>query len=232
DPADNVGLCTITVTGLDTEAPTVVLSKTGGNGSATISATIDDNTGVVGYAITTSTATPTSWTEITSTPSTTASFTKTSAGTYYVHAKDANGNTGYSSVSLSLSRNSNCSCSAYKQSCTETCQDTTCAEYDTCAKCGCASYNSYTETRTYCTQSNDNASQTCNAYGCYKTTCKASTDGFCSSTDTAYYCTEYTAYCGAYKSCSSCSCLRYNQSCTTTCRDTSTCETYSACWLS
>ena len=231
DTADNVGSCTITVTGLDTESPTVVLSKTGGNGSATISATITDNTGVVGYAITSSTATPTSWTETTSTPSTTASFTKTSAGTYYVHAKDANGNTGYSSVSLSLSRNSNCSCSAYKQSCTETCTNTTCAEYDTCAACGCASYNSNWVYGSYYNSSTGSTSQTCNAYGCYKTVC---TSGKCYEDDpySPYCCRDATRYCGAYKSCSSCSCLRYNEDCTTTCRDTSTCETYSACWLS
>lgn len=233
DEASNVGSCSITVTGLDTAAPNVVLTKTGGNGRATINATISDDSGVVGYAITTTNQTPTSWTTITSTTSTTPSFTKTSSGTYYVYAKDANDNIGYSQVSLSLSRNSSCSCQEYKQSCSETCRDTTCAEYDSCASCGCSSYGSYTATRSYCAAGDSSSGASCNAYGCYKTTCRASSSSTCSSYgNEATYCTDYTAYCQAYKSCSSCSCLRYNQSCTTTCHDTSTCETYSACWLS
>ena len=215
----------------DTNPPTITKTVTGGNGTATINFTITDSgSGLSGYAITTSTATPTSWTSISGT-SYSGSFTKTSAGTYYIHAKDVVGNKDYIAVVLSLSRNSNCSCSAYKQSCSETCVDTSCAEYDTCAKCGCASYNSNWVYGSYYNSSTGSTSQTCNAYGCYKTVC---TSGKCYEDDpySPYCCRDATRYCGAYKSCSSCSCLRYNQSCTTTCRDTSTCETYKACWLS
>ena len=222
--------CSVTVV-FDNEPPTITKTVTGGNGTATINFTITDSgSGLSGYAITTSTTTPTSWTSISGT-SYSGSFTKTSAGTYYIHAKDVVGNKDYIAVVLSLSRNSKCSCSAYKQSCSETCVDTSCAEYDTCAKCGCASYNSNWVYGSYYNSSTGSTSQTCNAYGCYKTVC---TSGKCHEDDpySSYCCRDATRYCGAYKSCSSCSCLRYNQSCTTTCRDTSTCETYSACWLS
>ncbi len=106
DEANNVGHNSINVV-VDTTGPTITLSTSGGVKTATIRATISDPSGVSYYAITSSTATPTSWTSVSNSPTTTtAAFTKTSAGTYYVHAKDSLGNKGYQKVTLSLSQNS------------------------------------------------------------------------------------------------------------------------------
>ncbi len=84
-----------------------------------------------------------------------------------------------------------------------------CAEYDKCAACGCASYNSTWTYGSYYNSSTGSTSETCNAYGCYKTVC---TRGKCYEDDpySPYCCRDATRYCAAYKSCSSCSCLKYN----------------------
>lgn len=146
------GTCSVAITDLDSEGPTIAISKTGGVGTATISATISDPSGVESYAITTSTTTPTAWTNVSNSPtSTTKSFTKTSAGTYYIHAKDTVGNTSYVDVTLSLSGNSSCGCQTAATCCWPVTvivvggdggsyKDTRCGANE--KKCGCATYNS------------------------------------------------------------------------------------------
>lgn len=80
----------------DNTPPTIELStKVATTNNLTINAT-DNLSGLSGYAITTSTATPSSWTAISGT-SFTKSFSKTT-GTYYVHIKDVAGNTTYKSI--------------------------------------------------------------------------------------------------------------------------------------
>ncbi|MFQ8644010.1 MAG: prepilin-type N-terminal cleavage/methylation domain-containing protein [Bacilli bacterium] len=65
--------------------------------SSNLTLTLQDNlSGLSGYNITTSTATPSTWTAISGTNYSTT-VTKTT-GTYYVHAKDVNGNTSYKSI--------------------------------------------------------------------------------------------------------------------------------------
>ncbi len=146
------GTCSVTITDLDSEGPTIVTSKTGGFGTATISATISDPSGVSSYAITSSTTTPTSWTNVSNAPtSTTASFTKSSAGTYYIHAKDTAGNTSYVAVTLTLSGHSSCGCQTAATCCWPVTvivvggdggsyKDTRCGADE--SKCGCATYKS------------------------------------------------------------------------------------------
>lgn len=117
DKVGNISDACIAVVSFDNEGPTIDILKNGGVGTATINATISDISNVAGYTITSNTSTPTSWTSVNNLASTSASFTKTSAGLYYVHAIDSLGNTSYKEVSLSLSSNSSCSCSRGKHCC-------------------------------------------------------------------------------------------------------------------
>ena len=81
---------------IDATVPTV--GAIGGNTdswttSKTLTATLSDShSGVVAYAWTTSSATPTSWTSVTNTSSYAFSKSVTANGTYYLWAKDAAGN--------------------------------------------------------------------------------------------------------------------------------------------
>ena len=153
DKADNVGTCSITVTGLDNEAPTITPTIGGGIGTATINAKITDNTKVAAYQITQSTDTPAEWVTVTPTPETNIPFTKTSAGVYYIHAKDENDNVGYAKVELTLSRNESCTCETYKSCSNSACgaaccnypeTTTTTSTYDaTCRKYTCTSWGSW-----------------------------------------------------------------------------------------
>ncbi|MBQ4535784.1 MAG: InlB B-repeat-containing protein, partial [Clostridia bacterium] len=70
----------------DKTAPTVSITRTDYN---TFSWTSSDGVGVTGYKITTSSDTPTTW----DSGNTNGSYDATSATTYYVHVKDAAGNT-------------------------------------------------------------------------------------------------------------------------------------------
>ncbi|MFR2585917.1 MAG: hypothetical protein ACLTAK_05150 [Bacilli bacterium] len=80
----------------DAAAPSISVS-TKISASSNLTLTLQDNmSGLSGYAITTSTATPSSWTSISGTNYSTT-VTKTT-GTYYVHAKDLAGNTTYKSI--------------------------------------------------------------------------------------------------------------------------------------
>ena len=153
DKADNVGTCSITVTGLDNEAPTITPTIVGGIGTATINAKITDNTKVAAYQITQSTDTPAEWVTVTPTPETNIPFTKTSAGVYYIHAKDENDNVGYAKVELTLSRNESCTCETYK-SCSNSACGAACCNYPetttttstynaTCRKYTCTSWGSW-----------------------------------------------------------------------------------------
>ena len=77
----------------ETTKPGVSISRTDFN---TFSWTASDNIGVTGYAITTSSTAPTSWT--TTGTLTSGTYDISSATTYYVWAKDAAGNTGSANI--------------------------------------------------------------------------------------------------------------------------------------
>lgn len=113
DMANNTRVCTATVTGLDDKAPIITVTAASGIDKATINVTITDNIGVVAYALTESTATPTAWTNIASTKMMTATYTK-GAGTYYIHAVDIRGNTSYNAISLKATSNNLCPCTNWE----------------------------------------------------------------------------------------------------------------------
>ena len=103
DSSNNVSSACTKEIAFDNEGPSVSLSVTGGKNTATIKATIaDSGSGVKQYQITTSSAIPTSgWITLsTAKSSVIVDFTKTSANTYYVHAKDEIGNSNYSSKKI------------------------------------------------------------------------------------------------------------------------------------
>ena len=80
---------------LDSEQPKITVT---GNSSSSLTVTITDNVGVVGYKITTSSTTPTEkeWTKVDSVASITQTFNNLSSSTtYYIHAIDEAGNTSY-----------------------------------------------------------------------------------------------------------------------------------------
>ena len=80
---------------LDSETPKITVT---GNSSSSLTVTITDNVGVVGYKITTSSTTPTEkeWTKVDSVASITQTFNNLSSSTtYYIHAIDEAGNTSY-----------------------------------------------------------------------------------------------------------------------------------------
>ena len=76
--------------------PTVYLSTTNGT-SAIITATLRDNEGLAGYAFTTSSSTPSSWTSISGTDQTVNDWYQTT-GYVYVWVKDTAGQTSYDRV--------------------------------------------------------------------------------------------------------------------------------------
>ena len=80
---------------LDSETPKITVT---GNSSSSLTVTITDNVGVVGYKITTTPTTPTEkeWTKIDSKTSISQTFNNLSSSTtYYIHAIDEAGNTSY-----------------------------------------------------------------------------------------------------------------------------------------
>ena len=80
---------------LDSEQPKITVT---GNSSSSLTVTITDNVGVVGYKITTTPTTPTEkeWTKIDSKTSISQTFNNLSSSTtYYIHAIDEAGNTSY-----------------------------------------------------------------------------------------------------------------------------------------
>ena len=81
---------------IDATVPTVgdiAGNPTGWVKNATLTATLSDShSGIVAYAWTTSSATPTSWTNVTNTANYSFSQNVTANGTYYLWAKDAAGN--------------------------------------------------------------------------------------------------------------------------------------------
>ena len=95
DSAGNENTCSVDVTELDSEAPKITVT---GNSSSSLTVTITDNVGVVGYKITTSPTTPTEkeWTKVDSVASISQTFNNLSSSTtYYIHAIDEAGNTSY-----------------------------------------------------------------------------------------------------------------------------------------
>ena len=90
---------------LDTSNPTVSVAVSG----KVATLTLKDNLSLVGYTVTTSTTTPTSWTSVTGT-SASKSWTASKAGTYYAWVKDSSGRTTYKS--FSVASNAFCSYSA------------------------------------------------------------------------------------------------------------------------
>ena len=80
---------------LDSEKPKITVTS---NTSSSLTVTITDNVGVVGYKITTSPTTPTEkeWTKVDSVASISQTFNNLSSSTtYYIHAIDEAGNTSY-----------------------------------------------------------------------------------------------------------------------------------------
>ena len=95
DSAGNENTCSVDVTELDSEKPKITVT---GNSSSSLTVTITDNVGVVGYKITTSSTTPTEkeWTKVDSVASISQTFNNLSSSTtYYIHAIDEAGNTSY-----------------------------------------------------------------------------------------------------------------------------------------
>ena len=95
DSAGNENTCSVDVTELDSEQPKITVT---GNSSSSLTVTITDNVGVVGYKITTTPTTPTEkeWTKVDSVASITQTFNNLSSSTtYYIHAIDEAGNTSY-----------------------------------------------------------------------------------------------------------------------------------------
>ena len=95
DSAGNENTCSVDVTELDSEAPKITVT---GNSSSSLTVTITDNVGVVGYKITTTQTTPTEkeWTKVDSVASISQTFNNLSSSTtYYIHAIDEAGNTSY-----------------------------------------------------------------------------------------------------------------------------------------
>ena len=96
DSAGNVGTCSIDVSELDDEKPSISASAIQ---SSIIYARITDNVGVVGYQITESSTIPTTWVKIDSSKSVIKIFEKLKSSTnYYIHAIDEAGNTNYKNV--------------------------------------------------------------------------------------------------------------------------------------
>ena len=80
---------------LDSEQPKITVT---GNSSSSLTVTITDNVGVVGYKITTTQTTPTEkeWTKVDSVASISQTFNNLSSSTtYYIYAIDEAGNTSY-----------------------------------------------------------------------------------------------------------------------------------------
>ena len=95
DSAGNENTCSVDVTELDSEQPKITVT---GNSSSSLTVTITDNVGVVGYKITTTQTTPTEkeWTKVDSVASISQTFNNLSSSTtYYIHAIDEAGNTSY-----------------------------------------------------------------------------------------------------------------------------------------
>ena len=95
DSAGNENTCSVDVTELDSEQPKITVT---GNSSSSLTVTITDNVGVVGYKITTTPTTPTEkeWTKVDSVASISQTFNNLSSSTtYYIHAIDEAGNTSY-----------------------------------------------------------------------------------------------------------------------------------------
>ena len=95
DSAGNENTCSVDVTELDSEKPKITVTS---NTSSSLTVTITDNVGVVGYKITTSPTTPTEkeWTKVDSVVSISQTFNNLSSSTtYYIHAIDEAGNTSY-----------------------------------------------------------------------------------------------------------------------------------------
>jgi len=95
DSAGNENTCSVDVTELDSEQPKITVT---GNSSSSLTVTITDNVGVVGYKITTSPTTPTEkeWIKVDSVASISQTFNNLSSSTtYYIHAIDEAGNTSY-----------------------------------------------------------------------------------------------------------------------------------------
>ncbi len=80
---------------VDVTAPTITITHNGTNLAGTIT---DSSSKVAAYAITSSSATPSSWTTVTAATSVNIPSTAHTSGTKYVHAKDSVGNATYESV--------------------------------------------------------------------------------------------------------------------------------------
>ena len=106
DTAGNINKNSIKVTNIDKTIPGVGAPKASTtawtNGDVTITSAISDSESkLAGYAVTTTTATPTNWTSISGSPSSyNVSYKATANGTYYVWAKDAAGNINKNSIKI------------------------------------------------------------------------------------------------------------------------------------
>lgn len=111
DMSGNQRICIASAIGLDNKPPVITVNVTNGLNKATLNTTITDNEGVVGYTITTSNITPTSWTKVDSLKKVSTSFTQ-AAGTYYIYAKDARNNISSKTIVLEATESSSCPCSS------------------------------------------------------------------------------------------------------------------------
>ena len=100
DLANNTTSCSIDVTELDNEVPTLTASVSNKDGKAVITVIMKDNIGVVGYQEGIQTSTTDTWVSIESTTEKTITLEKNKVGTYYVYAKDEAGNIGTISYEL------------------------------------------------------------------------------------------------------------------------------------
>ncbi len=169
----------------DNTGPIVgAITGSGTSSNITLKSTVTDTTGVNGYAISTSTTTPSSWNTVDTTTSWSASVATTNTGTVYLHVKDNVGNTNYGSVNVCTGQTNSCS-SAW------TCSGGTTYYYRQCNKCG---YK-----YTYSTYDNYGSSTA------YHMVCSYCGKNSWSSDGTSSYC-----YCQGYESRSVFCCSYYN----------------------
>ena len=81
---------------LDSSAPTIGTIEAY---TKNVTIALSDDSNLAGYAVTTTSATPTSWTSV-SGKTANVTYTASSNGTYYIHAKDASGRTSNKSFSM------------------------------------------------------------------------------------------------------------------------------------
>ena len=133
------GTSTYEISKMDIISPEVTVNLSGAEATLTLT----DNNGVIGYAVTTSTTTPTEWITITSTSSTVVTYTAEEPKTYYAHVLDVAGNTTYTSFNVpqtAFSYEATATPTSYAASQGESCSScriTSVSNYGSCCANGC-----------------------------------------------------------------------------------------------